>query len=306
MQRTIAHAAFGTALLLPFFLGCNHTPVIRDRGGPPPAGPNAKPDVPALVNYLNLNAQKVQSVRAKVDIDCKQGRQAAGLGGMLACVKPLDFRLKADVLGKPAVDIGSNKEEFWYWISQAPGPYVYHCSYRDLSTGKVNLPFPFQPDMVVAALGIAEYDPNAKYELKEYPKAVALIQDATGPTGQKVKRITVFNRFQAAPGQPQVLEHVLQDLRGKVICRATVQRVTVDRATNATIPTTVTIQWPEQELTMKLMLSDVRTNVVDQASAARLFQRGDLTAHESFDLARGVVDTPGGVRRAGASVLPRR
>lgn len=299
------HLLMGLAVMIPFFTGCNHTPVIRDRNRPN-AATDRKPDVPALVNYLNQNAQRVQNLRAKVDIDCKQGRQAVGLGGRLACQKPRDFRLKADVLGKPAVDIDSNDQEFWYWISQANPPYVYHCSYEDLATGKINVPFPFHPDMVVAALGIAEYNPEAKYELRERDKTVELIQDATTPTGEKVKRITVFNRYQAAPGQPQVLEHLLQDTHGKVICRATVQRVTVDRNTNAVIPTTVTIQWPAQELSMKLMLSDLHTNGLDKALSSRLFQRTDLTGHEAYNLAKGAIDTPDTVRKAGASLLPRR
>lgn len=298
MPRTMARIGAGLALVLPFLAGCSLTPINRDRNHTPPqANLNQKPDAPALVNYLNQNAQRVQNIRAKVDIDCKQGKQPIGLGGNLACQKPRDFRLKAAVLGKPAVDIGSNNDEFWYWISQAQPPYIYHCSYRDLSSGKVEVPFPFHPDMVVAALGIMEYDTEAKYELKEFAKTVELIQDSTTPTGEKVKRITVFNKYNAAPGQPQVLGHVLQDARGKPICRATIHKVEVDRATGATIPKSVTIEWPAQELSMKLYLSDVQTNGLDKTVAGRLFNRGDLTG-DSYDLAKRAVDTPSSLRRA--------
>lgn len=306
MRRNMTRVLLGLALGVPFLAGCNILPGTRDNRPPVPPQTDRKPDVPALVNYLNKNAERVQNVRAKVDIDCKQGRQSVGLGGQLACQKPRDFRLKASVLGKPAVDIGSNEGEFWYWISQANPPHVYHCSYRDLSTGKVNVPFPFHPEMVVAALGMAEYDPRGKYELKEHARTVELIQDTTAPTGQTVKRITVFNRTLAAPGQPQVLGHVLQDDKGKLICKATVTRVQVDRNTGAVLPTTVTIEWPAQELSMKLMLSDVQSNALDATISGRLFARSDLTGHDAFDLARGVIDTPGGVRRAGAAILPRR
>lgn len=308
MRRLMARAGLGLALLIPCLSGCNQVPGLRTGTTPAPTAnqPDRKPDVPSLVNYLNQNAQRVQNVRAKVDIDCKQGRQAVGLGGNLACQKPRDFRLKAAVLGKPAVDIGSNNDEFWYWISQANPPYVYHCAYRDLSTGKVNLPFPFHPEMVVAAMGIADYDPRGKYELKEYPKTLELIEDATAPSGQAIRRVTVFNRHLSSPGQPQVLGHMLQDSRGQLICRASVQRVQVDRTTGAVLPTVVTIEWPAQELSMKLMLSDLQANALDNTQTTRLFQRTDLTGHEAYDIARGAIDTPGGLRRAGASVLPRR
>ena len=55
----------------------------------------------------------------------------------MACQKPRDFRLRAKILGTPAVDLGSNDQEFWYWISKVNPPHVYHCSYENLKTGKV-------------------------------------------------------------------------------------------------------------------------------------------------------------------------
>jgi len=72
------------------------------------------------------------------------------------------------------------------------------------------------------------------------------------------------------------------------------------------LPTKVKLEWPDQKLAMTLMLSDVKSNVVDATSAARMFSRANLTGYDSFNLARGVVDTPGSVHRAGASVLPTR
>ncbi len=301
----MAGLGIGLALVVPFFVGCSLLPHNRDRGPAPTAVPSKAPDASALVNYLNQNAQRVQTIRAKVAIDAKQGTQPVGLDGELACQKPRDFRLKAKLVGRPAVDIGSNNEEFWYWISQAPDPYVYHCSYADMATGKVNLPFPFHPDMVVAAMGIAEYDPEAKYEVRVHEKTVDLIQDATTASGQPVKRITVFNRYQAAPGQPQVLGHVLMDLRGKPICRATVHKIHADRGSGAIVPASVTIEWPAQELSMKLMLSDIQTNSLDKTITGRLFSRADLTM-ESFDIGKGRVDRPSSIRSAGALMPARR
>jgi len=240
-----------------------------------------------------------------VDIDCKAEGKSVGLGGNLACQKPRDFRLKASVVGRPAVDLGSNEGEFWYWISQANPPYVYHCSYNHLQSGQVKMPFPFHPDMVVAALGLAEFNPNGKYELKVYKETMELIEETRALNGQECRRVTVFNRQLAAPGQPQVLAHVLQDKSGKLICQARVQRVQVDRATGALLPTVVTITWPAQDLSMRLMLSDLQTNALSKDISGRLFQRADLSA-EAYDLARGAVDTPGNVRRAGASILRPR
>jgi hypothetical protein len=302
MRSILTHVVLGLAVVVPLF-GCNHTPIIGDRQ-PPALPPNTKvPEAVALVNYLNQQAARVQTVRAKIDMDCKAEGQSIALGGMMGCQKPRDFRLKANVLGHPAVDLGSNSNEFWYWISKAPQPYVYHCSYRDLGTGQVRIPFPFQPDMVVSALGLAEYDLKGTYEVKASARTLELIQDTVSPSGQPVKKIVVFNRMLSAPGQPQVLAHVLRDTKGNLICQAHIQRIQVDRTTNATVPTKVTIEWPAQKITMKMDLSDVQVNTIDRATAGRMFQRTDLT-YATFDLGRGMVDSPTGLQRAGA-IVPR-
>jgi hypothetical protein len=303
MRKVLPHvfAGLGAAILL---FGCNHTPIIRDSNPTPP--PSDKlPDAGALVNYLNKNAQLVQTVRAKIDMDCKADRQSIALGGLMACQKPRDFRLKGNVLGQPAVDIGSNSREFWYWMSKAEPPHVYYCSYQDLASGKVRVPFPFQPDMVLTALGIADYDPKGNYQVKASPKTVELIQDGVSPTGQPVKKIVVFNRLVSAPGKPQVLAHSLRDAKGNLICQAHIHAIDVDRVTGAVLPTKVTIEWPAEKVTMKMDLSSIGVNVLDKTQTARLFDRSDLK-HPCYDLARGVVTSPSGFQRAGAVMPPTR
>src|SRR5436305_13997548 len=105
--------------------------------------------------------------------------------------------------------------------------------------------------MVMAALNMAEYDPKAQYDLKPLAKTLELTQETTSPTGQQVKRITVFNRYLARGNEPQVVAHILKDSSGKLICQASVERVTKDTGTGAIIPTRVTIEWPAQRVSMK-------------------------------------------------------
>jgi hypothetical protein len=151
------------------------------------------------------------------------------------------------------------------------------------------MPFPFQPDMIVAALGMSEYDPNSKYEVKEYPQYLELIEPTVSPQGQPVQKVTVFHRGPAAPGRPQVLAHVLKDARGNLICKATVQEVQVNRETGAILPRKVTLVWPAQQVQMALQLYDPRVVSLDAEAAGRFFQRRDLTM-PSFDLARWAPD----------------
>jgi hypothetical protein len=288
-------AGVGVGLLLTA-AGCNHwRPGPNNNGGGPVSVTARQPDVQSLVEYLNRNAEKAHTIQStRVAMDCQEGNQAVGVDGMLVCKYPRDFRLKGSAFGKPAVDIGSNDSEFWYWISEAkPVPYVFHCSYDALGRGNVRLPFPFQPDMIIAALGIGKYDRNGKYQLvmPAGKKYLELVEDAVSPEGQPVKKVTVFNRTEVHPerGQPQVIAHVLRDARGKPICQATIHEVQVKDG--AVLPRRLTLEWPAQKMRMKMTLSDVSVvNNLDANRAARLFQRSDLSNLPSFDLARRVPD----------------
>jgi hypothetical protein len=302
-MRTLTSALALSVLLLS--AGC-HWPNFHPDPNTQTRGPVPTPDAAALVGYLNDNAKRVQSIEcASLTIDAREGIQTVGLTGMMSCQKPRNLRLQATLFGSPAVDMGSNDTEFWYWISKADPPYVYHCSYQDLSRpGGVNLPFPFQPDMIVAALGMADYDPNGKYEVKtypQYPQYLELVESAVSPQGEPVQKVTVFNRAKAAPGQSQVIAHVLKDARGGLICKATIQETQVTRE-GVVLPRKVTLDWPAQRIQMKMQLFDMQVVQIEPQQAERYFQRTDLSTLQSYDLARRVVDGPGAQR---ASFPPR-
>jgi hypothetical protein len=277
--------------------GCKRDVVQPDA---PIAATTEKPTPANLVAYLNDNAHKVSSLKStEVQIDAKQGSEEIGLTGSLFCQKPRDFRLRAKVAGQPAVDIGSNSDEFWFWISQAKDQdgvaRVHYCSYQDMAAGKAHVPFPFQPDMIVAALGLGEYDATKEYTLKEDAKTVQLVESAKSPQGDDVYKLTVFNKTRVAPGKPQVLAYVLQDARGNDICRASIQDVQTITVGNerALVPQRVQLLWKQQQMeaSMTMRLYYPEANSIDARQAAKLFNRSDLSI-PAVNLAQSA-DAPG-------------
>ena len=306
MRSIIAGAS--VAVLLGVVVGCNVVaPHRRDTGGGTAVTEDRLPSTEALVGYLNRNAERVgaNALQCKnLTIDCKADGRPVGLGGSMMCQKPRNFRLMAKVVGQPAVDIGSNQDEFWYWISKNEPPYLFHCSYDALAKG-ANIPFPFQPDMVVTALGIASYDPSKTYQLNAPPKAnyYELIESIASPQGQPMQKVVVFDRSERFPPQPQVIAHVLRDSKGNIICKATVESVQQNRDTGAILPRKVTFSWPAQKLEMKMELHDLQVVTMTPERAGRAFTRQSLS-YPSYDLAARVLDGPGGVERAGATSPP--
>jgi hypothetical protein len=302
MRSIIAGLGLVAVLLV---VGCNVlSPHARDNGNGRVVTDNATPKVEQLVQYLNNNAQRIGDNDAlrctNVEIDCRADRQTVGLGGMMMCQKPRNFRLQAKVLSQPMVDIGSNNDEFWYWIGKNEPPYLFHCSYEALARG-VNVPFPFQPDMIVTALGIASYDPAKPYKLNVPPNAgyFELIEPATSPQGQPIQKVVVFRRTNVVPPEPQVIAYALRDDKGKPICIANIKSVQQNRETTAILPREVSFDWPAMKLKMTLKMNDMQVVKMNDEMAGRVFTRRGLN-YQAYDLATRSLDSAG-LQQAGAT-----
>jgi hypothetical protein len=307
MRRVLVGACLG---LLCLSLGCD-----KFRPPEPVAGPGVTtrwvsnpPRADELVGSLNRNSQVLTSIEAKdAYIKAKQGDEAIDLVSYVACQRgarpgtPPNFRLQCYVVGNSEVDIGSNSQEFWYWIKRAPQPYVFHCSYADYPevAKRGSMPFPFQPEWVVEALGMAEYSPTAKYEVSTQAKdTFDLVQRTRSPRGNDVVKVVAFHKA-PRPGQSPVAAHIVYegDAKGKlqVVCSAVVEEsraVPTGNGKTAIVPTRVRLSCPREKMEMTIDLGKVQPNAYfDQNRVSDLFTRKTLQNYKSYDLARGL-DTP--------------
>src|SRR5262245_19213207 len=133
------HVAFclGLGSLLAL-AGCSGTfwNVIKKQDTPPQV-PAQTPTAARLVEYLDLNAQRVQGIRCEdVNMSIHQSMKIIpDLSASIACQRPRNFRMDARlaIANSQEVDVGSNNQEFWFWIKRSPQPYQYFCSYQDLN-----------------------------------------------------------------------------------------------------------------------------------------------------------------------------
>jgi hypothetical protein len=239
----------------------------------PQGGPvdTSKLNADRIVTYLNNQSDLVQSLEAR-DISLSArgpGGSPPTLDGTLLVQKPRYFRLvgKAPLIGSQEVLVGSNEERFWFYVPRVQDA-LFHCSYTDFEKG-VELPFPFDPEWVLEALGMARVpvDGVKRIELDDKTRTVRLIQEAT-LHGQKVTKVTVC--YQAAMNRdvPQVKSRIVYDERGKVICQATTKSVTrmpagknqAGETVYATVPKVVKLEWPAQDTMLELDLGNVRLN----------------------------------------------
>jgi len=269
--------------------GCNTFAFLRpEQTGRSNPLPTEVPSKEALVQYLNDNAKRVQTLRCdELDLTCSEGIQTVGLRGKLMCQRPRNFRMSADHWGKTEVEVGSNEQEFWYWLRRGQ-PYQVHCSYKDLNDGKVQrLPFPFQPEWVIETLGLGNYGTADQYDLDTHdPETLRLIARSRSPQGTPVRKVIVFRRRTAQGRDAQVTDFLLlEDATNKEICAAHVSTIQIDRATGAILPYKVDMRWTEMKLRMSMRFDGMAVNPNPPIDPALAFQRRPLTGVPGFDLA---------------------
>ena len=262
---------------------------------PPPGG---VPTAAALVDYLNDNSRRIQSLRCTdIDITASQGIQSFTIRGQMMAMKQRNFILAATALGSPVVDIGSNENEFWFWSSKATPPYQFYCSYKDFEEGRVReLPFPFAPEWLLEVLNMGNYGPADRFTVEADNKSVRLIEKTKSPQGQAVRKVIVMNRRPVNAPAPQVTGFYLyDDTTQKEICSAQILEVQLDRVSGALVPKKLALSMPSQGAKLTMAMSNM--NVNPQLNVAS-FQRQPLQGVQSYDLARN----GGGIQRTrGAS-----
>ena len=301
--RTSRHRPFRIyhlAFIICCFLGtgCNlfgPRPERPDAKAPPiPTGHLDKPSPEQLVRYLNRESSRLQSIQTTdLSISVWSQGNSAGLEGTLLCQKPRYFKLVGKKLGSQEVLVGSNEDRFWFYIKRDPSDALYHCSHTEYANGSsAELPFPFQPEWVLEALGMGQIDPGARFRVEDDKATYRLIEDAK-LRGQPIRKVTVFYKGAAHNEQPQVKARMLYDDRDRLICQATVK--SVRRIGSVTIPQEIKLQWPAQDTTLVLDLGQgVQLN---RQLSMEAFQMPRLGSKQ-VDLAR---DRPTGRRVVPAS-----
>jgi hypothetical protein len=317
MRKSILIASAGLLLLSS---GCNwfHTNVLNKSKAPAQQqASDQKPTPEALIAYLNgdgPNAVKVNSLQVSdLAIEAKMGlglARSIALRGTMLAQGPRNFRMEGNLVGTEVVDLGSNDQEFWFWVAQNNPPHLFYCSHADLP--RARLPLPIHPDWIMEALGMARVTPSANFRVNA-PRGgntIELIEDSTSPQGQRTQKVTVFNSRTVAGAEPQVISRKVIDQQGKVICEAIIKEMQQDPRTRAMVPKRMDLIYPSDskmdKITLSLVLDGIAVNLpVDQSMA--WFTRPNKPGVQAYDLGRVANSNPsnrsapGGVAPSGGS-----
>ena len=271
-MRSKIFPIFSLLFVLP--AGCNlfQNNLFNNKKAPPTTASEDRPTADNLVNYVNREAAKVQTLQVNnLAMEAKRGLgvvQSIELRGSLQAEGATKFRLEGYLPGSRSdmVDIGSNDREFWFWVGGGQGDQpLYHCSYTDLP--RATLPLPIQPDWIMEALGMAQIQPNPGIRL-EFPRnsnTMELIEATRSPKGQPMTKVTVFNRNTVRGTQPQIIARKLVDGRGKVVCMAEIKEMQQDPRSGVSVPHRMELVYPGDRAMEKITLNLVLDTIVVNA-----------------------------------------
>jgi hypothetical protein len=206
-----------------------------------------------VIQVVNNNSSQIHSFATDEAVLSLSGTPS--LRANIAFERPRRLRLRAGTaLTGPELDVGSNDSLFWIWIMRQPP--LYYCRHDRFATSPARRMLPIQPEWLIEALGVAEFDPALPHQGPTvHPDGRLEIQTLRQtPDGPTTKRTIV----DAVTGV--VLEQSVYDAQGLLVARATARRHRRDPLTGLIMPRLVEIECPRAQLSIRLELGNVRIN----------------------------------------------
>ena len=249
-----------------------------------PAAGHTVLDVDKFIAEHNQNADLVQSMTAKPTIRVA-GKVRHQADGQLAVVRPRNFKLVLKSMGQPKADIGSNDEEFWFWV-QGEDKAVYWCNYSDLESS--SLAITYQPDWIVEALGLKPISSAEAAHIKvreNDPDTTKLIFPPTKSGSETYTRMLIVSNHTRRIKEHRIYAGNLQTL----LAQATVNQYkdfdveSSDRGVRDTcyLPESVRLDWKREQLVLDVALQDVKLNQFEPSRTALLFTEPEVPGYSA-------------------------
>jgi hypothetical protein len=203
--------------------------------------------VVAVVNRNNSQIQSVTANRASISVTGYPSLTAS-----MAFLRPRQFRLRANSLAGIEVDLGSNNELFWFWVKRSQPPAIYYCRHDQFDASRARQMMPFEPQWLIEALGVMEFDPALPHQLTSLPNDRLRIDTVRNTPQGPTTQVAILDGSQG-----WVLEQYLYDTQGRLTVRAIAGGHRRDPATALVMPASVQIDCPAARMSMRIDLGNV-------------------------------------------------
>jgi hypothetical protein len=209
----------------------------------------------------------------------------------MALERPRNFKLELSTIRSTAADIGSNDQEFWFWVSNDEDKSIYWCNHSEL--GSSPLPVTYQPDWIIEAMGLKPISPEEAEQIRvepgPYAQTTALVFPTTRNQGGSSTRVMIVSN-----DERRIKEYRLytSDLKA-VIAQAVPSRYKEFPAASGgaavgetyLLPEKIRLDWKRDQLVLDVTLREVTLNQFDPSRRAVLFVEPELPGYARRNLA---------------------
>jgi hypothetical protein len=273
-------------------------------------------DLDQFIAEHNRNADLVQSLEAKPTIAVRAKAMHVQADGRLGMLRPQSFKLELTHMGQKKADIGSNDDEFWFWVQSEEDRSIYWCNYKDL--GSSILSVTYQPDWIMEALGLKPITPEEadaiRVEKTDNPNLSALVFPLTKTRGESYQRMMIVSNYTR---KVKAYRICATDRSRTVLAEAVIpgykdfdlEKSDSGAFQSCYLPESLTLEWKKDQLTLNVALKDVTVNRFDTSRAAAIFVEPTPPGYQRVNLAdmarSGPKDNRTTVRRTLPAPPPR-
>jgi hypothetical protein len=250
-------------------------------------------DVNAFIAEHNRNAERIQSLEARPSIRVADRRRLIPMDGKMALERPRNFRLELSSLNNPKADIGSNDDEFWFWVSNSDDPSIYWCKYSELKSSA--LAASYQPDWIIEAMGLKPISPEEKDDIRVQkgpePGTTALVFPPTRNRKENYTRVLIVSNRERrikqlrlhAAAEPKTLIAQAEPSQYK---EYPAKSDTPDStAEMCYLPEKLVLDWKRDQLKLDVTLKEVTLNQFDPARRSAMFVEPEREGYQRKNLA---------------------
>ncbi len=265
------HATLALGILLAAS-GCR-TAGVGNLAREEPAPPQVTLTAAEVIREHNRTAERIESLEAHPSITVTSPDGGGVVQGDMAMERPRNFSLvlTGGATRMKMADIGSNDDEFWFWVKdRSRNKEYYFCEYDE--TGKSPLATTLQPELIVEALGLRVI-PEAEaagcsIQPGPTPGTLALTYKPSKTQGETLTRMTIFSE-----SSRRIREHRVYSGEGaaKVLLAHAVvkgyQKVPLPAETGGSdeevyLPSSLRLDWFQEKLSLDVTMSSPKVNTV--------------------------------------------
>jgi hypothetical protein len=249
-------------------------------------------DVDQFVAEHNRNAELIESLKATPTIAVRGRVIQTQADGKLGMVRPRNFKLELSAQGQKKADIGSNDEEFWFWVQSDTDRSIYWCKYDDLESSA--LAVTYQPDWIMEALGLKVITPeeadSIRVQRTDDPNLSAVIFPPRKSQGQAYQRVMIVSNYTRRVKQHRICA---VDRQQTVLAEATISTYKdfdLEKSESGAyrtcyLPEGLKLDWKKDQLVLDVGLKNVTVNQFDANLVSKIFVAPVIDGYKRVNLA---------------------